>query len=198
MVKLHASPAHWALTILQAAKHLFQIAPNARQARSPISLGLKNSPDACPVALVHTVAPAPAFAHLAPPDSGRTKSVRGRRSSASHVLQALLPPLLEQPQAARVWPVLQASTAVLKAAPCAVPALLVATAPLAASQATELRVRRERIRSIQRQEATSPASCVHQARTAPVTALFLLSHVLPMEAASLQLLELKTLASAEM
>ena len=198
MVKLHASPAHWALTILQAAKHLFQIAPNARQARSTISLGLKNAPDACHVALAQPVAPAPAFAHLALPDSGRTKLGQDRLSSANHALRALHPLLLEQTPAARAWPAVQASTAALKAAPFAVPALLVDTAPLAASQATELRVRRERIHSIQRQEATSPASCVHPARTAPVTVPFLLSRVLPMEAASLQLQELKPLASAEM
>ena len=62
----------------------------------------------------------------------------------------------------------------------------------------ELRVRQERIRSIRQQSAMPPASCARQARTVPSMAPYHLSHVHLMEAASLQLQELKTLASAEM
>jgi len=150
------------------------------------------------VALVHTVAPAPVLAYLALPDSGQTKSVQHRLSSASHVHWAQHPLLLEQTPAARVWSVLQASTTVLKAVHCARHALLDATAQVAASKAMELRVRQERIRSIQQQAAALPALSALPALTAPATVPSPQSRVPPMEAASLQLQALQTPASAGM
>ena len=150
------------------------------------------------MALAHTVAPAPVLAYHALPDSGQTKSVRDRLSSASRVLRALHHQLLEQRPAARACPAVQASTAALKAAPCAVHAPLEATAPVAVLQAVELRVRQERIRSIRQQSAMQPASCVRQARTVPTMVPFPLSHVPLMEAASLLRQELKPPASVEM
>lgn len=154
--------------------------------------------DVCPAVKVHTVAPAPVLAFHALQGFGRTKSVQDGQSLAILVPKAPRLPFLEHRPAALAWPADQDSTAALQAAPSAVLAPLDATVPAAASQATELLVRRAHIHSIRQQAATYLASCARQARTVLTMAPSPQFHVHPTEAASLQCQVQATPAVAKM